>query len=498
MQESVIAGHDDALSAPDLKKQRVARDLLTLVLGSILAAVFSVVMVFVIPRITTVEEFGYWRLFILYIGYAGFFHLGLGEGALLVWAGKPLSTFSETLRPSIKFLIFLHLAFLAIACVIAKVALASNAKFVAVAVVAFALVQNISVLLQCALQASRQFAPVAVATAAPTGLFLLFVGLYVLKHSPNYRVLVICYFVGWLIVLAFLWAEVRPTNTSRSAWSLGKQYIAIGWPITLANTAFGLLQSSDRFVLSSAVPIKEFAQYSLAASTMMVPVTLIAAMARVFLPNLAAIGRERHPEIYAAVVRLIVLVWSVSLPYYFIVDWFVHHFLQAYIPVLPVARTLLLGIVFLAFIQILHSSVFNLYGKQRHFLVYSILAVAVSLGFATMAIHLFHSLLLVATMQVVAIGLWWFLNAWRLRSLTGESWRDFFHVVFIFSCSAICLVLSFRWSVNAVLRTLSYWLLMAAPLAAASGDQIRLVIRIIRDFRQSIASPVTTLGSVAD
>ena len=145
------------------------------------------------------------------------------------------------------------------------------------------------------------------------------------------------------------------------------------------------MQSSDRIVLSSTASIYEFAQYSLAASTMMVPVTLIAAIARVFFPHLAATERKRHPEIYGQASGLIVMAWSLLLPYYFVVDLFVRHFLPNYVGILPVAGILLLGALFLAVIQILHGSVFNLYGKQKYFLLYAILAFAISLGLVAMA-----------------------------------------------------------------------------------------------------------------
>src|SRR5438552_5623390 len=228
-----------------------------------------------------------------------------------------------------------------------------------------------------------------------------------------------------------MWAKTYPSRfaSTTSAWTIGKRYIAIGWPITLANAAFGLVQTSDRFVLSSTVSIYNFAQYSLAASTMMVPVTLIAAIARVFFPHLAATDRKQHPELYGQASRLIVMAWSLLLPYYFVVDLFVRHFIPNYAGILPVAGVLLLGALFFAVIQILHGTVFNLYGKQKHFLLYAVLAVAVSLALAAMAVLLFHSLQLVAAMQVLSAGLWWGFNAWRLRSITGESWGDFATVV---------------------------------------------------------------------
>src|SRR5438477_7303066 len=353
----------------NLATRRIGRDVATLVLGSLLAAIFGTLVVFVIPRITSVENFGYWRLFILYAGYAGFFHLGFGEGALLSWAGKPLPSFRREVGPCVKFIVAQHVAFLLLGCILVGTLSPPIVRFVAIAVLAFALLQNTAVLLQCAMQAARKFAPVAAATAAPTGLFLAFASLTILEARPDYRVLVGCYFLAWLIVLGFLWSKIQPLDFGSGVriWTIGKQYIAIGWPVTLANAAFGIVQSSDRFVLSSAASIYDFAQYSLAASTMMVPLTLMAAIARVFFPHLAAAEKEQHPEIYGQVSRLIMLAWSALLPYYFLVDLFVHRFLGAYVGILPVARILLLGALFSAVIQILHGSVFNLYGKQKHF-----------------------------------------------------------------------------------------------------------------------------------
>lgn len=481
MQTPTIVESPDISSTSDLKANRLARDMGILVLGSVLAAVFGATVVFVVPRITGIEDFGYWRIFLLYGGYVGFFHWGFGEGALLSWAGKSLGRFHEELRPSLKFLIALHLLLLVPGCLAAIALFPSRARFVAIAVLMFAMLQNTAVLLQLALQAARQFRPVAVAAAAPSGLFLAFAAFAAFRAMPDYRALIYCYFLAWLIVLGFLWFTVRPfgnNSNSISAWTIGKRYIMVGWPITLANAAIALVQSSDRFVLSSAVSIYDFAQYSLAASTMMVPVAIIAAAARVFFPHLAASEKEDHPEMYGQAARLIVVVWCVLLPYYFAVDVFVHRFLPTYIESLPVARTLLLGVLFIAAIQILQSSLFNLYGKQKHFLLYSMIAVGFSLALAGLAVFFFHSLLLVAGVQVLSVGLFWFCNAWRLRSLTGESWRDFALVLGNFAWSALSLWLAFSWTSNCVLRTLIYWLLAIGPLAWTCGDEIRGVGRI--------------------
>jgi hypothetical protein len=68
--------------------------------------------------------------------------------------------------------------------------------------------------------------------------------------------------------------------------------IAAGWPVVLANMGFGLVQSADRLVVSSALPIEQFAQYGLAASTMFVPMTAIAVVSRVSFTHVGD-GRAR-------------------------------------------------------------------------------------------------------------------------------------------------------------------------------------------------------------
>ena len=87
-----------------LSSSLVARDVATVGSGTLLAAVFSTLQVFLIPRLISVEDYGYLRLFVLYAGYVGFLHLGFSDGALLRWAGRPLGEFRHEVMPSLKFL----------------------------------------------------------------------------------------------------------------------------------------------------------------------------------------------------------------------------------------------------------------------------------------------------------------------------------------------------------------------------------------------------------
>jgi hypothetical protein len=92
-------------------------------------------------------------------------------------------------------------------------------------------------------------------------------------------------------------------------------------------------------------------------------------------------------------------------------------------------------------------------------------------------------LLLVASMQVVSVALMWLFLAWKLKSVTGESWQDLAQVLIVFGWSSLSLWLAFSWGSNFVVRTLYYLLLAAGPLTLACGDEIRAVGCLIWNAR---------------
>lgn len=459
------------------KPSAVVGDIATLGVGTALAAVFNTLLVFLIPRLMNVEEYGYWRLFLLYAGYVGFLHFGFADGALLRWAGKTLESIHHEVGPAWKYLVLQHLAVILPLCAISGVmpGIPAHVRVLCIAVLVFALIMNSATLLQCSLQAGRVFRPVAIAAAVPPGIFVVLAFCWSLKGTPTANGLMALYGIAWFVALAYLWARVKPqlANTPQATWPLGKMLTAIGWPVILANTGYGLVQSADRLVVSSALPIASFAQYSLAVSAMFVPVTAIAAVSRVFFAHVAAAEHDDRARIYGHMSRFLLFTWSLLLPYYFLLEVLVQRFLPKYIPSLPVAEILVISVFFLAGIQILHMSYFYLYGKQREFLYRTVGALALSVVAAVLFTVQFHSLVAVAAGQVVALAFWWMLNEWGLRETTGQSHRDWLRMLAVVGCSVggyACVL----WRVPSMgLRFIAYYALAAVALWVFYGDELR-------------------------
>lgn len=404
----------------------VAAHIVTLGSATALCAVFNTALIFVVPKIVGVEDYGYWRLFLLYASYTGMLHLGFVDGAFVTWAGKPLEAFHHQIAPSIKFVVWEGLAVLPLVGAAVLFVGDPNVRFVAVAVVAVALILNLVSLLQVSLQAARKFGPVAVSTAVPLGLFLLLVVTLALAvRRPGYIELLVLYMAAWIATLVWLGGRVKPWKGGKQCTeNLGTRFLSAGWPIMLGNASFAFAQQADRFAVSWATDIRDFAVYSLAASAVAVPVLATQAVYKVLLPHLASVDRGSRAQIYRQASRVLLLAWIVFLPYYFLLEMFITKFLPSYGRSLPIARVLLLGIIFLAVVQILHMSFSYVHGKQRDFLSRTVAVLFAGLGLAVLAVTIAHSLVAVSAAEVITLGAWWLFNEWRMREMTGQRFHD--------------------------------------------------------------------------
>jgi O-antigen/teichoic acid export membrane protein len=472
------------LDPPAVLGLRIAKDLATVGSGTAAATILGTIAIFVVPRLVSVEDFGYWRLFLLYSGYMGLLHFGFADGALLAWVGKPSSTIRHDLRPSIKFVSAQQVGVFLLGTLLCVLLFPARLWLVGIAVLAFAVLLNVTAVLVCALQAAREFRTVAAAVAIPTGAFLALALIF--RSAADYRILVLSYLLSWIALLFFLWSRLRPLQDSgvSSAWTLGRQFITSGWPIMLSNFAFVIVQSADRLVVSATSSIYSFAQYSLAASVMSVPIIAIAAVSRVFFPHLAVVEHRHHRKTYGGAQLFAFLLWSQLVPYYFLLEGIVRRFLPKYVDSLPYAAILLCGSIFLGSVQVLQLSFSNLYGHQRRFFGRALIVVGTSFPLALGAALWLHSLRAVAASQVISVLVWWCLNEWDLRDISGENWRDWTQLMAIVLGSVVSLWLASSLANNMFVKIVAYYAIVWVIVASIAYREIRVFLKMAIEARQ--------------
>jgi O-antigen/teichoic acid export membrane protein len=474
-----------------------------MVAASLLSAVCGIVQTFWIPRLLSVDGYGYWRMFLLYMGYAGLLHLGLVDGALLLWSkAHPKASPNRTvLGRSLQFLLAEQLALITVAVILLRLKHASpDATPLLAAFAVYTLLFNLLCITQVYLQVHAQFGLVALGNSLPGLLFVVLLAGLALGGHVTVNALLLAYLIAWMGTVAVLLIQAfrfnnaiggpypdppAPAQSVKPArWRPGLEYIAAGWPIMLASTGYGLMQSADRVTVNLTRPIHDFAIYSLSQSTIYVPITILAALSRVAFTYFARATDEGRSGLYRSSTRTITLLWMLLLPYYFAVEFVVARFLPKYVPGLPAGRILLFSVLFLSLIQIVQLNTYSLEGRQRQFFLGSIVAVAVAFATAWIGSRVIGTLTAVALSQVITAALWWLANEYFLRQRTGMRPQDILRVILGLAVSSAALAGVEAIGANCILASILYLLLILPTSAFLFPHERRLLTQRLARLRR--------------
>lgn len=89
--------------------RRFGTDVLVYSGGNAFLLVLGFIQLLIIPKYLSVEDFGYWQLFMLYASYVGILHLGFIDGIHVRWAGKELNQVGGEIKTAFRFLLLQQL-----------------------------------------------------------------------------------------------------------------------------------------------------------------------------------------------------------------------------------------------------------------------------------------------------------------------------------------------------------------------------------------------------
>jgi O-antigen/teichoic acid export membrane protein len=490
-----------ALAMPGrLSESSFASHLLVYSFANLVSLACSGVLTFLLPRWLSMENYGYYRLFILYGSFAGVLHFGLLDGALIRWAARSRQRMNVEVRRSLVFLLIQHAVLLVPAMAILLVWFRHQPWFVlAAAIVLYALVWNVAILGQFALQADKSFGLLSVVTVIHPALLLGIVAALTHWRYLTLEALLGAYLGAWLAAGIGVWIVLlvkfpgkkfsrrsfsgrkesfsRKKMTSASqAWRSGVYNIRTGWSVLVAGLLTNLALSLDRVAVSLSFSIRDFAIYSLAATALAVVNTIILSVSRVVFPYLSdGLGAELRIQAYGWGEATLMGLWALSLAGYFPLRVLIAHLLPAYQPSLPILRLLMLATGMTAVIYILHANYFRSSRRQTALLVGASVGLGAAALFLAIARHSHHLVNMSAAM-LAAIALWWTVDELLLRQQMVRTPLDIAKTLFFVSACGCAFLLCAAIS-SPGLGALVYCGLAAVLTAAAYGQSLRSLPR---------------------
>ena len=93
-----------------MENREISRNLFSVILSALITTGTGLITGFLIPRFFTVENYAYYKMFSLYLGYVGVLHLGFADGILIRFGNHDYDMLpKKTMRSLIRVFILWHI-----------------------------------------------------------------------------------------------------------------------------------------------------------------------------------------------------------------------------------------------------------------------------------------------------------------------------------------------------------------------------------------------------
>lgn len=294
------------------------------ILSNLLTVLVSSLVVLILPKIMGVEEYGYWQLYIFYLSYAGFVHLGWIDGIYLRYGGLEY----QKLDREKFFSQFIQLSlYLSLCCLLFLAGVNffigdANSQFVFRLLAYTVLVTNIRFLFIYILQMTNRLKESSYVISSDRLIYLVLLLFFVFIGFRDFKIMVYADLVGRLISLAYAIYLCRdliwmPLSRFRLDYRESLTNIAVGINLMLSNVASMLIIGTVRMGIQRVWDIATFGRVSLTLSISNLIMTFINAIGLVVFPILKRTKEDKLPGLYDSIRNfLMVVMFGILFLYY--------------------------------------------------------------------------------------------------------------------------------------------------------------------------------------
>ena len=398
-----------------MKNNKVIKDIFIVALSNIIIALAGVVNGFIIPKVMSVTDYGFYKIFSLYATYITLLHFGFIDGILIMYAGKKKEELDKkAFKTYSRFLFMLELSASVIVIFIA-VFLKGIYKFIFIMLAANILFTNVALYFQYISQVTERFKELTVRNILKSILnILLAIILFVLFKIRNYYVSsksYIFYIVGINFILALwymltyrdLW--IGKANKFNDEKTNIKHIFFEGLPYTIASFLASLILTIDRQFVSIAFDTETYAVYAFAYNMLALITTATSAISTVLYPYLKR--QENSKKLIYTLRSIISFVVAIMICSFLILSYIINWFLPKYVNSLDIFYIILPGLIFSSVNTIVLVNYFKIDHKQNIYMIISGIIVLLSLLANFIAYFLFKTTSSISWASTIIMVIWY-------------------------------------------------------------------------------------------
>lgn len=363
----------------------------------------------ILPIFLTIDDFGYWQIYLLYVGYLGVLSFGFNDG-LLARYGK--FNFSELpikkIGSSIKFFM-IFILMLSLICFLAVYYLMDNEKkYIFLLIIMNIPISILTGIFLFLLQSTNQIKKYSVFSTVDKILMIMTILILYIFDFKNIYIIIIVDTLSKLIQMVMLSINfkvmlLQKIILTKSIFLEIIENIKRGSFILMTNLIGMLLFGYGMFLIERTKDIEVYSNYSLSISTTNILLLFINAMAIFVFPYLSRINKD---EINKNVLKIdyLISLSSIFLPlFYFTIEYVVETFLGNFEMVLFLLPYVFLAVVLqLRYITLL-LPISKLKNNEYTVFKINVYILIVNILLTTLAIYYFDSIILVAIVLLISV-----------------------------------------------------------------------------------------------
>lgn len=305
--------------------------------SNIISFLASFLVTFIVPRFFGVEEYGYFQLFIFYVGYVGFAHLGWLDGIILRYGGKYYDELNKTeVKAQLVLCSLLELSICIVICLVSMICnVDSDKKFIFFFVSICVLISNLNTFFQYILQSTGKIKQYALIVILDRVTYLVLCCFFLLLGFFDFRYLIVSYVAGVVIAITIgiyackeiVLSKLKITKESFvEAWD----NLSSGFKLMVANICSSLTIGIVRFFIEYKWGVAVFGKVSLSLSVANAVLLLINAISIVLYPLLRRTESSKYRGIYQDFRTIFILLILIAMIAYYPGQLILNYWLPKY------------------------------------------------------------------------------------------------------------------------------------------------------------------------
>ncbi len=430
-------------------KNGIIKNLFEVALSNLITLLAGVLVGFLLPKIISIDDYGYFKTFTLYCSYIGLFSIGIIDGIVLTYGGKNYDQLDKLIfRSYFSWYVFVHLIIALIILFISLMFLDGDLQFILISICVFMIANNITGYFQQISQITQRYREYSARKIIQSVLNVIILTALFVLYRNGYEVIYKMYLVLWITINVFLTIWYIYTYRDivfgkRTAfWQTRsdiKGLIQCGVPLLISNLCATLILTLDRQFVNILFDNHSYAIYAFAYNMLSLVTVATSAISTVLYPTMKRYNEEKLKKNYSYLVAIVLVFVFFTISLYFPLSSFVKWFLPKYNESIRIFRIIFPGLAISTAVTVVMHNYYKVLGYNINYFRKSLIALIISGLANAISYYLFRTTIAISIASILCMVFWYIyverllikdlLCKWKCNMLYMLLMLSFFYVV---------------------------------------------------------------------